>query len=111
MGKLGVKTESGSGFVSPRDGAVNTLEVKIAPSSEFGSSNGVSRLIKELGTDALSAADVSGFTKELGSGVLLSGITVGKSGFTKELGLEVLSIGEDNITALAADVESLCADS
>lgn len=26
VGKLGVKTESGSGFASPREGAVNTLE-------------------------------------------------------------------------------------
>ena len=151
---MGVKTESGSGFGSPSDGAVNTLEVKIAPSSEFGSSNGKSGFMKELDSDALSSDDVftltkevdvsslsgltteldsgvllsgiavgkSGFTTELGSGVLLSGIGksgftkelgsgVGKSGFTKELGLGVLSIGEDNITALAADVESLCADS
>ena len=50
--KLGVKTETGSGFVSPNVGAVNTLEVKTALSSEFLSSN-----------------DVSGFTKELGSGL------------------------------------------
>jgi hypothetical protein len=114
VGKLGVKTESGSGFASPREGAVNTLEVKIAPSSEFGSSDDLSELTKELDSDVLLSGmtdDLSELTKELDSDVLLSGMTVGKSELTKELGLGVLSIGEDNITALAADVESLGADS
>jgi hypothetical protein len=75
------------------------------------SSSDVSGFTKELGSGVLFSgiAGKSGFTKELGSGVLFSGIA-GKSGFTKELGLGLFSVGEDNITALAADVESPCGD-